>query len=381
MPEQPDNAPTGYAPVYYPGTTSSAEAGLMALAPGEEKAGVDFQLQRVLIARIEGTIVNSAGLPLQNMQVMLVNRSGVPGVDNGSARADADGRFRLQNVAPGQYTVSVRATSNQAQLEAAGRGQILQAQPGMAGRGAPPARPEAMRYWASADVVVDGRNISNLILTLQPGMAFSGRLQFEGALPQPTDLTRMRVNLSPVTTPGVTEVAQAVTGRIDASGKFTMTGVVPGKYRLTASGSGGGSGWFLESALIDGQDTLDFPIEIKPNQAIGSAVVTFSDRQAELSGSVLNDRNQPAPEYTIVLYPTDQRFWTAGSRRIRTSRPATDGRYTFGSILPGEYRLAPIFDAEPGAWYDPGFLQQLDVVGTRVTVHDGEKKVQNLQVK
>jgi hypothetical protein len=83
----------------------------------------------------------------------------------------------------------------------------------------------------------------------------------------------------------------------------------------------------------------------------------------------------------IVLYPTDQRFWTPNSRRIRTTRPATDGRYSFGTILSGEYRLAPIFDAEPGSWFDPGFLQQLDAVGVRVTAHDGEKKVQNLQVK
>jgi protocatechuate 3,4-dioxygenase beta subunit len=375
MPEQSDQAPTGYAPVYYPGTTTSAEAGTLALGAGEEKTGVDFQLQRVLIARIEGTVVNSSGQPLQNMQVMLVSRSGVPGVETSSARPDAEGRFRLQNVAPGHYTVSVRATSNQAQAESAAR-PLLQPQPAPAGRGAAP-RPESMRYWASADVVVDGRNVSNLILTLQPGMSLTGRVQFEGSLPAPTDLSRVRVSLSPIATPG--EPAQAVAGRVDASGKFTITGVVPGKYRLT--GSGGGQGWFLESATIDSQDTLDFPIEIKPNQAIGGAVLTFSDRQAEISGAVLNDRGQPAPEYMIVLYPTDQRFWTPNSRRIRTTRPATDGRYSFGTILSGEYRLAPIFDAEPGSWFDPGFLQQLDAVGVRVTAHDGEKKVQNLQVK
>jgi hypothetical protein len=110
IPEQPNETPTGYAPVYYPGTTSPAEAGTLTLLPGEEKGGVDFQLQRVLIARVEGTVVNGTGQSLQNMQVTLHSRTAIPGIDTNSARADADGRFRIQNVPPGQYTLSVRAT-------------------------------------------------------------------------------------------------------------------------------------------------------------------------------------------------------------------------------------------------------------------------------
>jgi hypothetical protein len=375
----PEEVATGYAPVYYPGTTAANEAATLPLGPGEEKIGIDFQMQRVAVARVEGVVVNGTGQALQNMQVILGSRSGVPGGETSSTRVDAEGRFRIQNVAPGQYTVSVRATSNQAAAEAAARGMAMTAPGGGQGRGAAPARPEPMRYWASADVVVDGRTVSNVVLTLQPGLTLTGRVQFDGALPTPTDLTRVRVNLAPVTTPGTAEMAQPAPGRVDASGKFTVIGVVPGRYRLTASG--GGNGWSLESAIVEGQDTLDFPIDIKPNQTLTNAVVTFGDRQAEISGTVVNERGQPTPEYTVVMYPADPRYWTPNSRRIRTSRPTTDGKFVFGGLTPGDYRLAPIFDAEPGAWYDPGFLQQLDPVAVTVTVGDREKKVQALKVR
>jgi hypothetical protein len=154
--------------------------------------------------------------------------------------------------------------------------------------------------------------------------------------------------------------------------------VLPGKYRLTASN--GGTGWFLEGSTIDGQNTLDFPAEVKPGQNVTGAVVTFTDRQAELSGTLTNERGQPAPDYTIVVYPSDSRYWVSNSMRIRTTRPATDGRFAFTGLPPGEYRLAPVFDVEPLSWYDPAFLQQLDAGAVRVQVSDGEKKVQSLRI-
>jgi hypothetical protein len=368
---------TGYAPVYYPGTTSPAEAGTIALGAGEEKPGVDFQLQRVPVARVEGLVVNPTGQPLQNIQVSLVSAAGsLPGIDNNGTRAGAEGRFQLSNVAPGQYTLIAQATQNPG-----GRDIMLSKL-----QGGPPARPVApaaapLRFWAMTAVSVDGRNLSNIVLTLQPGMTVAGRVMFEGTTQQPpADFSRVRVNLMPVDiSTGVARAfSSSASGRVDQSGRFTIAGVLPGKYRLTASN--GGTGWFLEGSTIDGQNTLDFPAEVKPGQNVTGAVVTFTDRQAELSGTLTNERGQPAPDYTIVVYPSDSRYWVSNSMRIRTTRPATDGRFAFTGLPPGEYRLAPVFDVEPLSWYDPAFLQQLDAGAVRVQVSDGEKKVQSLRI-
>jgi hypothetical protein len=376
-----DESATGYAPVYYPGTTAPASAVAVALGPGEEKSGIDFQYQVVPIARIDGIVTSAAQMP-SNVQVTLVNSGfDVPGLSPGGARTDASGAFRISNVPPGQYTLIARATIQQGREGgpagrglAGGRGEMAIAR----GRGPAGAPNEPTRLWASTEVVVDGRNISNVVLTLQPGVSLAGRLAFDGAAQQPpADLTRLRVSLQPVAPQG-SEGGMAAAGRVEADGRFTIASVVPGRYRLTASGAG--QGWFLASSTLEGQDSLDFPIEIKGGQNLGSALVTFVDRQTELAGAVTNDKDQPVPDYTLIVYPADPRYRVAQSRRIVSTRPSTDGRYTFRNLPAGDYNLAPVLDPEPGAWYDPTYLQQLDNGALRVTIAEGEKKEQNLRV-
>jgi hypothetical protein len=37
-------------------------------------------------------------------------------------------------------------------------------------------------------------------------------------------------------------------------------------------------------------------------------------------------------------------------------------------------------DPEPGSWYDPAFLQQLESSALRVSIAEGEKKVQDIRI-
>ncbi len=371
-----DDGSSGYAPVYYPGTTAPAGATTVSLGPGEEKSGIDFQYQVVPIARIEGIVT---GLPSpQGVQITLVNTGfDVPGAGTGNARVDQQGTFRIPNVPPGQYRLIARANvaadGQNTRGAGPGRGGMLPGGPRMGGPGS-----QQTRLWATADVSVDGRNVSNVVLTLQPGMSVTGRVAFEGALPIPPDLSRVRVTLSPVQTPGVSgNVSMPASAQVDSDGRFTIASVTPGRYRASAGAPGG---WYAGSVAVDGQDVLDFPVEIKPNQSVSNAVVTFTDKQTELTGMVVNDRSQPVVDYSLIIYPADKRFVQPFSRRIQTTRPATDGRFSFRNLPAGEYRLVPVLDPEPGSWLDPAFLEQLDSSATRVSLSEGEKKDQTLRV-
>jgi protocatechuate 3,4-dioxygenase beta subunit len=371
-PAEEEAAPPGYAPVCYPGTISSSSASPVTLGIAEERPGIDFQLQLAPLARVEGTVVNGTGAQLREINVTLsdAQQSGFS-FGNISARADENGRFRLLNVPPGQYRVTARATTTPARGSApstAGPG-------GGRGRGAaqPAPRVEPVTVWASADVAVDGRTVSNVMLSLQQGIAVSGQLSFDGSTPQP-DPSRIRVTLAPSEP---TPFGGSLTGRVDAGGRFTIPSVPPGRYRLNASGAGT---WIAESAVLGGQDALDFPFEIKGDQNVSGTLITFTDRRTELTGVVTNERNQPAPEYTLVVFPADSRYWSGSSRRIQSTRPGTDGRYTFRNLPPGEYRIAPLFDLEPGATSDPAFLQQLEATSLRVTLQPGETKTQDMRL-
>lgn len=371
---QTDELTTGYAPVYFPGTVSAAQAGAVTLNIGEERASVDFQLVRVPLARIDGTVLNSTGQPTDNVQITLTDAAAsVPGAITMGVRADADGRFHLANVPPGSYRLTARAAVSQPGSSSPAPGPF-------GGRGVRPLGPmsTAVRLWGSVDVPVDGRNLTNVLVTLQQGLTVSGRIAFQGSAQPPADLTRIRVNLAPAD-PGVMGgQPQNAAGVVDASGKFTITSVIPGLYRLTAGGAG--NGWLVDSAIIDGQDTLDFPFEVKPGSAPTGGVITFTDKQAQLTGRITNQRGQPAPEQTLILYPADERYWVPQSRRIRSTRPSTDGQFSFTGIPAGDYKIVAMVDVEPGAWFDPSFLQQVDAASTRITIGDGEKKIQNLQI-
>jgi hypothetical protein len=287
-----------------------------------------------------------------------------------SARADSEGRFRLMNVPPGQYRVTARSTITPASTEereasAGGRGR--------GGRGQAP-RAEPITVWGAADITVDGRPITNLLLSLQRGISVSGHVTFDGTTPPPQDLTRIRVTMSPSEP---SPFGGSVAARPDAQGRFTIPSVPPGLYRLSASGA---PGWSIESSTISGQDSLDFPIEVKGTENLSGAAITFTDRQTELTGIVTDERNQPTSTYSLLVFPADSRYWTGSARRIQSTRPATDGRYTFRNLPPGEYRLAPVYDVEPGQTSDPDYLQQVEATSLRVTLQPGEKKVQDMRV-
>src|SRR5688500_14316258 len=190
VPQQEEQT-TGYAPIYFPGTVAASEAAPIALGLGEEGSSVDFQLQRVPMARVEGMIVNSTGQAAQNVQVTLTNAmQSVPGAGTITARADTEGRFRLTNVPPGNYRLIARANVVAAPRAGA------DAPPAPAGRGGRGGGQPPIRLWGSVDVPVDGRNLTNVVVSLQMGIAVTGRIAFDGTTQQPpADITRLRVSL------------------------------------------------------------------------------------------------------------------------------------------------------------------------------------------
>jgi hypothetical protein len=355
---------TAYASVCYPGTTLPASAVSIPLGAGQERAGVDFQLQLVPVGTVEGVVISPAGVSAQTVQISLTpSGPGVPGMGASSARASADGRFRLNNVAPGQYRLTARGTMPVA---------------GTARGGGPPApRPAAPRLWAAADISMDGQDLSDVALALHPALSLSGQLAFDGGTP-PADLTRIRVTLSPAPGPdGPVPGASSSTATADASGRFTVTNLVPGYYRISVAGV---QGWWPESAVIGSRDALDAPVEVRPGADLGGTVITMIDQQTEIAGVLSDSRGAPVADYTLIVFPADSQFWTPGTRRIQSTRPATDGRFAFRNLPAGDYRVATVLDPEPGSWTDPGYLSELEHVSLRVSLRRGEQKTQNIRL-
>jgi hypothetical protein len=410
--QQGDQAPNvAYAPVYFPGTITSTAATTVTLGLGEERGGIDFQLQLVPTARIDGTLTSPTGSIPQGVQIQITpagqtGQPNVPGMNLSVARAGQDGKFSFNNITPGQYTISARATIRQQnQSEDALTQQQQQSQQQTSGRGGGGFQfgPRgggpgtiAQVLWASTDVTVAGQNLPNVVLNLQPGMAVSGTVAFQSSsLAPPTDLTRVRVTIQARGSSSA-DVGGIPPGQVDATGHFTITGVPPGHYVLQGSapagggGAGGrggaaaqtttGGGWALKSAIVGGRDVLDFPLEVQPNNDVAGAVLTFTDQTQQLSGMLQDPSGRPTSDYTIIIFPADKSYWLPQSRRIQSTRPGTDGTYTIRGIPPGDYRVIAVTDVDTGEWYDPDFLGQLIGAAIPISLSEGEQKVQDLRV-
>ena len=379
--EDPDTAsPDGYAPVFYPGTAVASAAQVLTLDVSQERVGVDLQLQLVPMARIDGTLISTSGPLPTNALIELVEADAATlSKDARTARLAANGTFSFSGLAPGQYTLVARAavpTADSALGQARAAGQRAEA----TARKAAKTAGELQMMWALSEVRIDGRNVANLSLTLQPGMSISGSVAFRGSKPAPTDLTRVRVAIAPVGHAPESAIATVKPVAVGADGTFTITGVVPGKYRLSVTGQTGAAGWTLAQAVAGGTDTLDSALDVRPNEDVTGVQLRLSDQQTLLSGTLQDTAGLATADYYVVVFSADQRFWTPQSRRIQATRPGTDGHFAFRNLPPGDYRVIALADVEAGAWYDPTLLRQLIGPSIAISLTENAKLVQDLRI-
>ena len=382
----------GFAPVYYPGTSTAADAATIRLGPGEERTAVDFTLPLVQTASIEGGVIAPPGVSPGSVQLLLVatGQAGMAGLAGSGllnrATPNADSAFSFDAIPPGRYTLTARAVMGQGGRASRGRN-VMAFQ---SARGGPPmildeSGDGSPVYWATTDLTVDGQDISGIMLALQPGMTLSGQIVFEGDASPPDDLSTVRVSLQPAPTGGTTVSMGLPSTEVDAQGSFSISNVTPGRYRVAGSAPGSSSGfrfqpWTLKSAVFGGVDVLDFPLDIGPSDNIANAQLTFTDKTQEVTGSLQDASGRPAPDYTIVVFAADPGYWAPQGRRIRTTRPGTDGSFRIEGLPAGEYRIAAVTDIGPEESGDPAFLEQLAAASYQFTLVEGETWVQDLRI-
>jgi uncharacterized protein (DUF2141 family) len=347
--------PVRYALVYFPGTTRSSDAAPILLATAEERQNVDFRLETVTMSRVEGTVATNDGQPLGQARVF-VQSIGSPLGTAAAMTVAGDGRFSFTN-APGRYAVTVTGTGAQ-------QGQF-----------------------ASAMVDIAGADIFGLQLLMRPTMTVNGQLMFEGRATAPSPAGRripFRQLGSPAAPGGPTATVTSPTGT------FTLTSLVPGSYQIGGPlGFGPTSDtmtWALKSVLVDGADVTDRILEVAGDTPPKNVVVTYTDQFQELSGRLLSQSGAPASDYTILVFPEDKAYWIHGSRRIVTTRPGTDGKFTLSgagptTLPPGRYLLAAVTDLGRDEQFDPAFLGQVVPAAIPITLGLGEKKTQDLGIK
>jgi hypothetical protein len=347
----PVPAPTGFAPTYYPGVTSVADALPINVGLQAEASNVDFVLQIVPTARVSGTLMGPDGAPAAGGSVTLAPDDGTNsarylGANYGSG-IRPDGSFMIMNVPPGRYTAFARGQDRRAQVP----------------------------LFALQNVSVSGADVTGVALSLSPGQTVSGTVAVDAGSSAAGNLTRIRVSLAslsplPIPTPPASGVL------ID--GSFSLTPVVAGNYLVRVSGLP--QNFALKSADYGGRDVADLPLEVRAGQNIAGIGVVISDRVTEISGTVPDSEGQLLPDYTVVAFPTDPSNWRPQSRFIQIARPDANGQFRIRGLPPGDYMIVALDDVENGEWFDPAFLDSARRSAVRVSLSDGDTKTLELKL-
>jgi hypothetical protein len=210
-----------------------------------------------------------------------------------------------------------------------------------------------------------------------PGVPVSGRVVTDpgSALP----LIRGRALLIAPPSPVASSLAvQPVDLNKDGTFKFDAVG--PGAYTLVVLPAGLDS-HMIKSMVHDGRDLFVAPLDVSDRQPIEGIVVTLTDRVTEISGLLLDQSRNPAPDFHILVFPADRRLWSLGRDRLRPAvRPDGSGRYRITGLTPGDYLLAAVTELQPYDYADPAFLELILPGTVKVSLAEGEKKVQDVML-
>jgi hypothetical protein len=351
----------GYAPTYHPGTPIASDAASIRVNAGDVRDGIDIPVLMFGMSEISGTILDVSGMPTQAVR-LTVTATGPPLPLSAAplrlTPPDAQGRFTLTGVPPGLYTLTAR-----------GGGVTVD------GRGTTTVRTAEQTDWAIARVQVIGDDIDGVLLSLQRGLTFSGRVDVVGA--DAPELKGVRVV---IVAPGADPYA-ARGAEVNADGSFSVTGLHPETYEVMVLLPSALSGRLAVRAVTaDGVELRDRPLTFDRG-SLGNVAITLTDQRTAVTGTFSSASGLPASDYFVVIFPADRALWHPHSPRVRVVRPAADGSFLARDLPAGAYRLAALHDVEEDEWRQASFLETLVETSLPIVVTEGTTTRQNVRIQ
>jgi len=170
-------------------------------------------------------------------------------------------------------------------------------------------------------------------MMLQPGAMLDGWLIVEnkrGTKPPLLPVIRVRAPFIDGNSFG-----DALTGTVQADGKFALRGLMRGAHQLVLDGLP--SPWVLKSVLYRGTDITDRQFDVLGREVFRDVRVTITDTGSEVTGVVQNARNLPVANTGVLVFPRAELFWIRTSRRMRIAYTDREGRFTVPGLPAGEY--------------------------------------------
>jgi hypothetical protein len=366
------HAAGGRSPMMYPATfapsaRTPAEAVIVALKPGADLSAVDVALRPVGEMRITGRLTGLSGPPAAPILLRLspVDSGGLTTpFDSGRTTADAGGRFEFTRVPSGQYRLWMyqppRRLAAPGTVEISTSSETLAVRSGAAATVIP--APSTSPLSADIALSVSDKDILDLEVPVVTGFAVSGRAVFDGGPTKPADVPLLLQRID-ATRPGGE-------GRVNADGSLRLPDMVPGRY-LIVPRTGAGP-WQLRSVEYRGVNVADTGIDVR--EPISNLVLTFTDRQPSVTGTVHDDKGASVAAASVVIFPADRKLWNIAplSWRMKLARTTQAGEFAIRNLPAGDYLCAALTDDAAVNWNDVDRLGELAPRAVKITLSEGQ---------
>lgn len=334
-----------YRRTFHPNATEEAKATKVEVSEGGEASNIDIRLGRPTRAfTVTARIINAeTGQPVPGMRYghAAVQPDGRSLGSYGSSafRSDAQGEFRIEGLLPGRFVVY-------ASLE-----------------------PQENLYSENTSFEVTDSDVTDLKIMVRRGATITGVVALEGN--SDPDLFSQLTRFTVRATSAVRDITTSPLGnaaQINPDGSFLITGLQPGKVRITVSPPQGVRGFSLARAEREGADQRQ-GIEVGPSENVTGVrlVVAYGNGvirgQVKIEGGTLPE----GASMQIVAY----RLTPTGPmpNAVGFSTPDINRNFIIEGLAVGDYELRLIVYPP----YDPGDASRtyLADLKQKVTVSSG----------
>jgi hypothetical protein len=279
-----------------------------------------------------------------------------------STRSGKDGSFALTSLPPGDYTLQARTV----QVITSTQGDNMMVFRAMSIGGGGDSES------GSVPLSVGGEDVSGVLITTSKGGTATGRVIFEGAMPQ--SLSSIRLMSMAVDGEGP---SLGSGGNIKDDGSFEIKGLSGPRLIRVANAP---PGYTLKSVKLNGIDITDTGTEFKAGDTTSGLEVELSTKGTSITGAVTASDGSVVKDYTVVIFSASPEHWRLPMTRwVTGTRPDQDGRFKVQNLPAGTYLAVAVDYVPQGEWGDPELLDRLKSGAKRFTL--GEGATQSLDLK
>lgn len=333
-----------FAASFFPGTSSLADAQAIDIEAGQERTDANFPLVVSRPLKAVGIVMDRRGRPAGGVSVyakQVMGRGGYFIAARGDAQAN--GVFAIQDLAPGEYTLSVERTNRTTDAEES----------------------------ATERITIGSADVEGIVMTLAPMLRVTGRIRAEPRGATMPLLKDVSVVAHPL--PG-SATSQESSTWIASDGTFQFGNTIAGPTRFALNGLP--AGWALKAVVYAGRDVID---GLNVREDVSGLELVLTNVGTTLSGAVTDPDNRPVDDYAVIVFADDASRWD-NPRYLATARPDQNGRFSVRGLPAGNYLAIAVREVEEGAASDPEYLERLRLDATKLTVRDGETTSVELKI-